>query len=158
IASIDLGPVLRREFANLSRPFEFLAPPADGGLIRHFVSKRPAMSFVNMIQPISQSLRLRENAKRMNRAIADRINEVRRTPEFIKASKTFKEHEPRAPALTVFRELARIPGTDPNMQIVPNDGADIQHAVVALAYCDYALLDRKWVDFGQRARRQLVKL
>jgi hypothetical protein len=158
IASIDLGPVFRREFANLSRPFEFLAPPADAGLIQHFVSKKPSMSFVDMIQPISRSLRLRTSARRVNMAIAERINEVRRAPEFIKASKSFRDHEPRAPALTVFRELARIPGTDSNMRIVANDGADLQHAIVALAYCDYALLDRKWADFGQRVRRQLLKL
>ncbi len=116
------------------------------------------MSFVNMIQPVSASVRLRHNAARMNRRIADRINDVRKDPAFICAARTFTDHEARAPALTVLRELSRIPVSDPPMRIGPNDGSDLQHAVVALAYCDFALLDRKWVDFAERARRSLVRL
>jgi hypothetical protein len=156
LASIDLRDVLRQELR--ARPHAPTAPPADAALTEYFVTKQPPRSFVGMISPLSRTQKLRAHAAIMNRTIAAHINRVRREPAFIKASRTFTAHEPGAPALAVFRELARIPGIDQQMRIEPNDSTDFQHAVVALAYCSFALLDRKWTDFGGRVQRNLTKL
>lgn len=155
-ASIDMKEVLRKEFRTLEGAP--IAPPVDHGLTTHFVTKPVPLSFTCMISPIAKSRKLRNRSKRMSATLAAHINRVRRQPDFKQASRTFKDHVPGKPALAVFRELCRIPGTDQLMRIVPNDAVDLQHAIVALAYCTFVLLDRKWVDFAGRARHKLARL
>lgn len=109
-ASIDMKEVLRKEFRTLEGAP--IAPPVDHGLTTHFVTKPVPLSFTCMISPIAKSRKLRNRSKRMSATLAAHINRVRRQPDFKQASRTFKDHVPGKPALAVFRELCRIPGTD----------------------------------------------
>lgn len=39
-----------------------------------------------------------------------------------------------------------------------NDGIDLLHTIVPVAYCEFALLDRYWNDQVQRVRRRFDKI
>lgn len=62
------------------------------------------------------------------------------------------------PTLSIMQELLRPLYLDPTMVVDRNDAGDVQHAVLSIAYCDYALPDGKWEDLHRRMKRRFVEL
>jgi hypothetical protein len=62
------------------------------------------------------------------------------------------------PTLAVFQELIRPVYLDKRLKLSPNDGGDIQHAIMAIAYCDFVLLDGKWKEMHERMKKRFKKL
>jgi hypothetical protein len=52
--------------------------------------------------------------------------------------------DPQRPALFVFTELLRALASERGYTFTPNDGMDLFHATVPVAYSDFVLLDKAW--------------
>lgn len=96
-------------------------------------------------------------ARKTNESIAAQVLTQRQDPEFVgKARKTVPSLK-SAKTRLLMRELLRSTVLDPSDQFTPNDAADLQHAILATGYCDYVLLDGKWVDRIRRTRNRLER-
>lgn len=94
----------------------------------------------------------------VNQEFADRINHIRLDPHFSKQAKNFKNHPEKLPTLAIMQEMLRQIFLDKNLSIGVNDAADIKHAIISIAYCDYVLLDKKWEDIHGRMIKRFNKL
>jgi hypothetical protein len=93
-----------------------------------------------------------------NQALADRIAQVRSDPKTVELAKRFTGHPSHVPTLAVMQELLRPFILDQALGVDSNDAGDYQHAILAITYCDYALLDGKWEDLHERMVRRFTKL
>jgi hypothetical protein len=57
--------------------------------------------------------------------------------------------DPQRPTLYVFTKLLRALASERGFTFMPNDGTDLFHTAVPVAYSDFVLLDKAWT---QRAR------
>lgn len=60
-----------------------------------------------------------------------------------------------APTRFVLREVARQILLDPTAPFDEHDAVDILHTVVPVSYCDFVVLDKRWADIVERARKSL---
>jgi hypothetical protein len=77
--------------------------------------------------------------------IADTKAKIRKQPELARRFATVP-FDPNAPANHVYIEIYRPLIVDPGCNLSRNDAVDCFHAVVAAAYSDAVLLDKKWCN------------
>lgn len=94
----------------------------------------------------------------INQEFADCINNMRLESQFLNQAKNFKSHPQNLPTLAVMQEMLRQIFLDKKHFISRNDAADIKHAIISIAYCDYVLLDKKWEDVHGRMLKRFNTL
>lgn len=101
---------------------------------------------------------LRPEWHKSNQALADHINKVRSNSKTVEHAKKFTGHRIDVPTLAVMQELLRPFFIDRSLSVDRNDAGDIHHAMMSIAYCDYALLDGKWEALHERMVRRFKEL
>jgi hypothetical protein len=93
-----------------------------------------------------------------NQELADHINQVRFNAETVEQARKFTGHPSHVPTLAVMQELLRPIFLDKTLSVDRNDAGDIHHAIMSIAYCDYALLDGKWKALHERMVLRFTEL
>lgn len=96
--------------------------------------------------------------RKSNQNLADHINQIRANPTTVKQARRFTGHPSSVPTLAVMQELLRPVFLDKTLSMDRNDAGDIHHAIISIAYCDYALLDKKWEALHERMVRRFAEL
>ena len=123
------------------------APYGDTGLLDVYAkSGFSAKSLVTVI--VKQRHQLTQQFEGLQSKVADRImavrDEVQADASLQRKVKASQEAARAMPTLLMMRELLGSLLLDPAKIIRPNDAIDFLHAVVPVAYCDFALLDSQW--------------
>ena len=161
-AMFDIESAMKQEGENRQVGIRLMAPP-DIELLKEVARQRPddfrPFTITGVIKIIADHReRLGVTWRQTNQSIADRINEMRRDPEFIRKAKSFCNHPINIPTMAVFQELLRPIYLDKRLKIDLNDGGDIQHAIISIVYCDFVLLDGKWKDMHERMKKRFAEL
>lgn len=140
-----------------------LPAPPDLDLLLAVGRERPddfqPFSIARLIKVIAAHRdRLGVEWRESNRALANRINQVRTNPRIVERAKKFTNHSGDLPTLAVMQELLRPLFLDKKMSVDLNDAGDLHHAIISIAYCDYVLLDGKWEDLCERMARRFADL
>jgi hypothetical protein len=105
-----------------------------------------AESLVTVI--VQQRQRLEQDFDSLRSTIAMRIttlrDELNADASLQRMVKASQEAAQAMPTLLMMRELLGSLLLDPAKIVGPNDATDFLHAVVPVAYCDFALLDSQW--------------
>jgi hypothetical protein len=161
-AQFNIELAMKQEVGARVIGFRLMAPP-NIELLQEVARQRPndfrPFTISGVIKIIAEHReRLGITWRNLNRSIANRINAMRCDANFIETARTFSGHPQNIPTLAVFQELLRPIFLDQRLRIDLNDAADIQHATMAIAYCDFVLLDGKWKDMHSRMKRRFVEL
>lgn len=139
-----------------------LPPPPDREFL-FIVSPPPpyttgAMPLSACISEVAeQRARLLDTVSEVDRAIASSMADRQADPAFVKKAKHFLPEPGDSATLTVLRELLRAVALDARSTVKEQDGSDLQHAVVSVAYCDYVLLDGRWAEMVRQLDERLLK-
>jgi hypothetical protein len=161
-ALFDMKHAINQEKQHRDMGIRLMAPP-DLELLKTVARERPndlqPFTIADIIKTISNNrAKLGATWRASNQRTADRLNEVRRDPEFNEKAKRFAGHPINVPTLAVFQEMLRPVLQDDTFGIDRNDAGDIHHAIISLVYCDLVLLDAKWEDFHDRMKRRFAEL
>lgn len=161
-AMFDVQQAIDQEKTSRDIRVRLRAPP-DVELLVTVARERPndfqPFTIANIIRVIAKHReQLGATWHESNQELADRINKLRLDPAFVASARKFQAHRTDAPTLAIMQELLRPLYLDSTMTVGRNDAADIHHAVLSIAYCDYALLDGKWEDLHDRMKRRFAKL
>ncbi len=162
-SKFDLDEAINQEVNPKARHCKLAPPPPDIDLLRMAALANPGIP-----QPFSVKMLFTEVATNrnclepkfnaMNRRVAARLSELRNDPNFVEEAGKSKPDESIPRTLLVMREILRNLFLDPNTPITENDAADIQHAILSTAYCDYVLLDGRWEHMIQQMKQRILKL
>jgi hypothetical protein len=161
-AMFDTQQAIIQESKPRNSDIRLMAPPDRDLLMaigRANVNDFKVFSIANVVKLIARNRdTLSPIWRNSNQELADHINRARHNPETIKKARNFAGHSVQVPTLAVIQELLRPVFLDKTFAIDRNDVGDIQHAIMSIVYCDYALLDGKWEHQHKRMRSRFADL
>lgn len=143
------------------------APHADLVTLKYFAKHNSMKANTLELLPKQNLFRLVQATGTANRfeKFADLIicqierlrSECAKNKEFFRAVKRVPKGQPiQRGTRFIARELIGSLLRDKNVQIDRHHAVDVCHAIVSVAYCDFALLDGHWTTQVERARKRIM--